>query len=103
MTVPSADGFIINEKPGEFKARFIVRGEIVRTIVADSADQAREIAEAMADDDDFGTELDAVDDVGVEHVWKTPRMYLVLRGGAAMQVSRLEEGDVPRQPNEQGF
>lgn len=95
--------FSKNERPNAYEARFAIRGEVLVTITADSAEDAKAKAEAMLDDEDFGLELDDVTDASVDYVWKTPAMFRVTREGRTMQVSRLEEGDTPREPNEYGF
>jgi len=96
-------GFLKNERPGEFEALFSVRGEIRMTIKAESLDDAKAKAAAMLEDENFGTEIDGVDDIEIERVWKSPTMYLVNRAGEVMQTSHLQDGDIPREPNERGF
>lgn len=95
--------FLKNERAGEYEARFTVRGEVRMTIKADSLDAAKAVASDKIEDDDFGLELDDVTDVRVDRVWKSQTMFLVTRDGKPWQVSRLEEGDLPRQPDERGF
>jgi hypothetical protein len=97
------DDFSKNERPTEYEARFRVTGEIRVTIHAGSREEAEDKARAMMEDDDFGCELDGVDDVDLSRVWKSPVMYRVIRDGRNMQVSRLMEGDQPREPGEYGF
>lgn len=92
-----------NERPNEYQACFKVEGEVRVTINADSLEEAEAKAAAMTDDEDFGTELDDVEWVDVRHVRKTPPMFLVTRDGQNFQVSRLSEGDEPREPTETGF
>jgi len=100
---PNPDDFTKDEKPGEYGIRFRVKGEIRLTIKAESKEDAKAQAEAMLEDEDFGLELDEVDEVRVDYVYKTPAMFRVMREGKVMQVSRLEPGDVARAPNEYGF
>ena len=95
--------FIKDELPGEFEARFSVRGEIRLTIKADSLEDARAKAEAMLEDENFALELDEADEVSVDNVWKSNPMFLVTRDGQTMRVSTLQEGDEPREPTERGF
>lgn len=95
--------FIANERPGEYEVTFRVTGEISTTIKADSIDDARAKAKAMAEDEEFGLELDSADDVRVGHVYKSWPMFLVTRDGKKMQVSHLKEGDLPRQPDERSY
>ncbi len=103
MASPDPDKFLKNERPNEYEARFTVTGEILLTIKADSLEDAQAKARSKLEDDDFGSELDDVGDVRVNHVWKSVPMFLVLRDGKVMQVSRLAEGDLPREPTERGF
>ena len=98
-----ASQFIANEQPNKFDVRISVRGEINVEVEAASLEEAREKANAMAGDEEFGHEIDEVTDVRVDSVRKAPTMYLVTRSGRQMQVSRLLPGDLPRQPNENGF
>jgi hypothetical protein len=103
---PNPADFSVDERPREYKISLRIEGEIVRTIKADSVEQAREIAEAMADkiaDGQGEAELDEVYDVLVSDAYKTKPMYLVTRDGQAMKVTYLRPGDIPRQPDERGF
>lgn len=97
------DDFLTNERATQYEARFQVEGEMHVTIHADSKEEAKAKAEAMLEDENFGMELDDVSEVKLRHIWKSPVMYLVTRDGRTMQVSRLEAGDQPRQPDESGF
>lgn len=100
---PNKEAFIVNERPGEYTASFSVSGTV--TISIKAADQAEAIAKAlaMAEDEEFGFEIDDVSGVHLDHVYKDPPMYLVDRDGRKMQTSRLMPGDLPRQPDERGF
>ncbi|MCY1235571.1 hypothetical protein D9M68_150740 [compost metagenome] len=100
---PNKADFIADERPGEYEARFAVSGTVHVTIKAGSLEEARAKADAMAEDEEFGLELDEADDVSVRWVGKSATMFLVTRDGQKMQVSRLEPGDLPRQPDERGF
>ena len=95
--------FLKNERPNEYEARFRVEGDLFVSIEADSLDEAKAKAAAMLDDEEAMLELDAITDARVDHVWKSPTMFLVNRGGSVMQVSRLQDGDIPRQPDDRGF
>ncbi len=95
--------FSVTGRYGEFYAVFRVEGEIRVQIKADSIEQARAKAREIADGDDFGTELDEVIDVNIDYVYAARPMYRVTRDGSKMQVSRLEDGDIPREPDERGF
>lgn len=101
-TANGAD-FLKNEFPNDYDVRYSVEGEINITVKADSLEEARDKAEAQIAGDNLGLEIDVVNSVTVSRVWKTQPMFLVTRGGKIMQVSRLEEGDEPRQPNANGF
>ncbi|MCA1490129.1 hypothetical protein I6F11_04245 [Ensifer sp. NBAIM29] len=100
---PNKADFLVDERPGEYQATFDVRGRITVTIKAGSLEEARAKADAMSEDDEFGLELDDADDVTVNWVGRPLPMYLVTRDGRKMKVSRLQPGDVPRQPDERGF
>lgn len=100
---PNPDDFVKNERACEYTATFEVRGEVTVTIHADSEAEAKEKAEAMLDSEDFGLELDEVTQADVRRVRKSPPLYLVMKDGRPMQVSRLSPGDLPRQPDERGF
>jgi hypothetical protein len=95
--------FSVKEREGEYYATFHVEGEIRVQIKASSKEDAQAKAEAMLEDDDFGQELDEVTNADVSYVWKAQPMYRVTRDGEKMQVSRLEAGDEPREPDERGF
>ncbi|AAL49646.1 unknown [Sinorhizobium phage PBC5] len=100
---PNKADFLVDERPGEYEASFEVRGTITVTIKAESLDEARTKADEMAQDEEFGLELHEADDVSLRRVSKTVPMYLVTREGRTMKVSRLQAGDLPRQPDERGF
>ena len=95
--------FLTKSRPHEYEVRVRVQGEIHTTIKAESVEDAKAKAHEMIQDDEFCLDLHEVTDAEVDHVWKSPDMFLVTREGRAMQVSRLQDGDIPRQPNERGF
>ncbi len=95
--------FSVNEKPNEYLARFRIEGEVTLMIIASSLEEAKAKARKELDDDNFGMELDSVDSANIAHVGKSPPMYRVMRDGHAYQVSHLQEGDTPREPDERGF
>lgn len=101
--LPNAADFIADDRPGEYDAIFSVHGTIRMTIKAESYEEAREKAVSMTEDEEFGLEIDEADDVSVGWLCKTPPMFLVTREGRSMQVSHLQPGDLPRQPDERGF
>lgn len=92
-----------NDKPREYEAVFRVEGEILRTIMADSEDEAREKAKLLLDNEEFGLELDELSEIRMSSVRKTGPMFLVSRGGRKMQVSHLRACDIPREPDENGW
>lgn len=104
MSAPNPADFSVNERPTEYEVRFAIRGEVRLTIHASSKVEAQQKAQAMLDDDeDFGLELDGVDEARVDYVWKSQPMFRVTRDGRPMQVSRLDVGDLPREPDDRGF
>jgi len=100
---PNPADFTKDEKPGEYEVRFRVTGRISMPFVAESKEDAMAQAEKMMDDETFGLDLDAVDDVHVDYIYKSPAMYRVVRNGVKMQVSHLQPGDKPRDPEDRGF
>lgn len=103
---PNPDDFSVDEKPREYRATLRVEGSMTLHIKADSKEEARQKAEDMADkisSDADEADLDEVDDVSVDFVWKYGPMYRVTRDDRKMQVSRLLSGDMPREPDERGF
>ena len=103
--LPNPSDFSINEREGKFTAMFRVTGTIRFEIDADSVADARAKARADASRilDSGETDIDDMETVEVDHVYKNPAMYRVLREGKKMQVSRLEPGDIPREPDDRGF
>ena len=97
--------FKVNRREGEFDVRFRVEGEVSRTIKAASLSEAKIKAQEMVEDEDGDDllELDEIHDARVDWVSQKPDMYLVARGGRKMQVSHIQEGDLPRDPDERGW
>lgn len=61
-------------------------------------------ANEMMEDDDFGIDIDDVDSVKIAGIRKSPKLYLVTDAeGRKCQKSRLQPGDMPREPDERGF
>lgn len=102
-TKPDPSLFSVNQRDGEYELLFRIEGTVGLTINANSLEEAKEKARAMIDEDDFGFELDEVDDARVVKVYKTQPMYRITRNGKRMQTSRLQPGDEPREPDDQGF
>jgi hypothetical protein len=98
-----ASAFNINNRPREYEAVFEIEGELRVSIEAASPEEASNKAKQMLDEGDFGLELDEVTHAKVYRIRKRPPMFLVTREGRAMQVSVLELGDEPREPDERGF
>lgn len=98
MNAPNPDDFEVDEKARDYRATFSVQGSLTIDIEAESLEEAKRIAGKLSSDDDFGLELDEVERVEIDHVWRHPPMFLVMRDGRKMQVSHLSEGDTPRPP-----
>ena len=103
---PNPADFSVNDKPREYTVCLLIEGEVRRTIKADSLEEAEAQAEKIADDIAEGretAELDEVDDVQVSSCHRSRPLFRVMRHGKPMQVSRLEPGDLPREPDDRGF
>lgn len=103
---PNPSDFSVDDKPGEYEVRIHIKGEIFRTIKANSLEDAEAQAEKIAYDiaeDRETAELDEVDDVEVSSCRRAAPMFRVTRDGRPYQVSRLAPGDTPREPDERGF
>lgn len=96
---PDPSAFSVNEKPNEYRVHCKVSGEVMITINAESPSEAHAKVEAMIKDKPENFELLDPDEIEVAYVRKTPPMYRVMRDGQPMQVSRLEAGDLPREPD----
>lgn len=103
---PDPTEFSVNERENEYSVLLTVTGTITERIKANSLEEAREKANEIADkmecNSGFAPELDEVDEVGFE-VRKLRPLFRILRDGQKMQVSYLEAGDAPREPDERGF
>jgi hypothetical protein len=103
---PNPADFSVNEREGEYEVVFGISGQMHVTINAASRDEAKAQAERMAEamwDDLDEIEIDDPTEIRVAWVNKTRPLFRVLRDGQKIQVSRLMAGDLPRQPNENGF
>ncbi len=104
--MPNPDDFSIDEREGEYRIIINVSGEIHLTVEASSHIEAEKLArkrvEEIKCEEEF-CELDEVTDAETQRVYKTKPMYRVYRDGAKMQVSRLEAGMTPREPDVNGF
>jgi hypothetical protein len=97
--------FSRNDREGEYTARVTVRGTLSISIKADSIEDARRQADAELEkiERDGYVEIDDIEELELDRVTKDAPMYRVIRDGKAMQVSHLDPGDRPRQPDERGF
>ena len=102
---PNPADFSQNEKPKDYTARVTVRGTISIHIQADSAEDAKRQAEAEVNkiEAEGYVEIDDIDEIEVDRVYKDPPMFRVTRDGKPMQVSHLEVTDKPRAADERGF
>lgn len=99
--MPNPADFSINEKPGEYTAKIEVRGTISIRIKADSQEDAQRQAQAEIDEIEREgyVEIDDIEELDLRHVMKDRPMYRVTREGKPMQVSHLQPGDLPREPD----
>jgi len=93
--------FSRNDKPREYTAEFTVRGAVSFSIKADSPEDARRQAEAELErmEKEGYIEIDDVQEIELYRVAKDRPMYRVTREGKSMQVSHLQVGDLPRDPD----
>jgi len=103
MNTPNPEDFSRDEKPRQYRAHFRVTGDVWADIDADSEGEAQAKAQEMAQSEGFGFELDDLGDVEITCIHKKPAMFRVLRDGREMQVSKLQPGDLPRDPRPDGF
>lgn len=105
VQAPNPADFSRNDKPGEYTAEIEVRGRVSISIKAESQEDAQRQAEAELErmESERYVEIDDIDDLDLRRVAKDRPMYRVTRDGKSMQVSHLDAGDVPRDPDERGF
>lgn len=103
MDMPDKSLFKVDERANEYYVTFSIEGEIEVLVTASSEAEARDEAEDMMADDDFGEELDEVSRIQISYVRKARPMYLVTRDGQKIKTSHLQPGDMPRDPDERGF
>src|ERR1700722_16927055 len=98
---PNPADFSRNEKPGEYTAEMEVRGTISIRIKAQSPEDAQRQAESELEriEKEGYIEIDDIEDVNLKRVTKDRAMYRVTREGKPMQVSHLQPGDLPRDPD----
>lgn len=98
---PNPADFSRNDKPGEYTATIEVRGTISVRIKAESQEGAQRQAEAELEgiEREGYVEIDSIDDIEISRVTKDRPMYRVTREGKPMQVSHLQPGDLPRDPD----
>ena len=102
---PNPADFSQKEKPRDYTASVTVRGTISISIQADSQEDAERQAEAEIAkmEAERYVEIDDIDEIELDRVYKDRPMYRVTREGKPMQVSHLDPGDVPRAADERGF
>lgn len=91
---------------GEYTVVIRVEGTMQTVVKAASQEEADNLAFELADLIAEGAEpveLGDADEVSVVRVSRRKPMYRVTRDGAKMQVTHLEPGDLPREPDETGF
>ena len=104
-TSPNPADFSRNEREREYEAHIEVRGTLSIPIMADSEADAMSQARielAKIESDGF-VEIDTIDSIEIDRVYKERPMFRVMREGKKMQVTHLDSGDVPREPDERGF
>lgn len=101
IQAPNPDDFSRNDKLGEYTATIEVRGTISIRINADSQEDAQRQAEAELEkmENEGYVEIDDIDEADLRRVTKDRPMYRVTREGKPMQVSHLQPGDLPRDPD----
>lgn len=94
--------FTVDQKEGLWDVWIEVRAKWPEYVAATTAEEARaKVAALIASNSiDAATEPD---DFEIVSVVPQPPLYRVLRDGRAMQVSHVEPGDLPREPNRRGF
>lgn len=106
ITAPNPADFSRNDKPGEYTAEIEVQGKISISIKAESHEDAQRQAEAELErmENDGYVEIDDIQVADLRRVSKDRAMYRVTRDGKPMQVSHLQTGDLPRDPDpDRGF
>ncbi len=106
INTPNPADFSRNDKPGEYTAEIEVRGRVSIAIKAESQEDAQRQAEAELEkmEEEGYVEIDDIHKVDLRHVSKDRPMYRVTREGKPMQVSHLQPGDLPRDPDpDRGF
>lgn len=101
LETPNPADFSRNDKPGEYTAEIEVRGRISISIKAESQEDAQRQAEAELNrmDKEGYVEIDDIYETDLRRVTKDRPMYRVTREGSPMQVSHLQPGDLPRDPD----
>lgn len=105
VQAPNPADFSRDDKPGEYTAEIEVRGRISISIKAESKEDAQRQAEAELDrmEKEGYAEIDDIHDIDLVRMTKDRPMYRVTREGKPWQVSHLEPGDLPREPDQRGF
>lgn len=100
---PNPDDFSRATFPGVFRVEVEVCGTYTVEVKADSLEAAKEQVLDEIDSDDYLPEIEEVYSAEIERAWPEPDRFRVMRDGRKYQVTRLEPGDVPREPDERGF
>lgn len=105
VQAPNPADFSRDDKLGEYTAEIAVRGKISISIKAESREDAQRKAAAEVDriEKEGYVEIDDIQDIDLRHMSEDRPMYRVTREGKPMQVSHLEPGDLPREPDQRGF
>lgn len=106
VQAPNHADFSRNDKPKEYTAEIEIRGTISIRIEADSQEDAQRQADAELEriEKEGYVEIDGIDEIDLRRVTKDRPMYRVTREGKPMQVSHLQPGDLPRDPDpDRGF
>jgi len=90
--------FYRDEQTGQFNVEVRVTGTVYLTVEAHDRDAARKLVEAMIEKDEIELFGSDIEDADIDHVRACPTMYLVMRDGREMGVSRVQPGDEPCVP-----
>lgn len=101
IQAPNPADFSRNDKPGEYTAEITVRGTVSMSIKAESQEDAQRQAEAELErmEKDGYVEIEDIEEIDLRRVSKDRPMFRVTREGKPMQVSHLQSGDLPRDPD----
>lgn len=100
---PDPKSFSINQRDGEYIAVLHVEGEILLNIKANNRIEAESKVADVIEDLESLSELDDVHGATAVTIYKARPMYRVMLDGKKMQVTDLQPGMTPREPDERGF